>query len=504
MKYKNYLTNVFSGLKSLLPCLALFILGLVFLSVPALGDAPRIPAKPNILWIIAEDMGPELGCYGNPLVVTPNLDRIAEEGVMYTRAYTTAPVCSPSRSAFMTGMYQTSIGAHNHRSHRDDGHTLPDGVRVITDILRDSGYFTGNIRDLTGNPEDQFYRGTGKTDWNFTYEGEKPFDTDKWSDLKDHQPFYAQVNFPESHRGESWDAAHEHVDQRADPEKVEFPPYYPDHEITRKVWAQYFNAIMAFDKKAGFIISKLETEDLLENTVVIIFGDNGRAMVRSKQWPYESGLHVPLLIRWPRNFKSPEGFAPGRADHRLLTMIDVSATTLSIAGIVPPLVMQGRVFLGENAAPPRKYVFGGRDRGDETVDRIRTVRDNRFRYIRNYYPDRPFLQLNRYKEWTYPILQLMRKLHDQGKLSKVQDYLFNPTRPAEELYELENDPYEINNLAADYVYADIKQNLSDVLDAWIMETNDQGRFPESPEIIDKWDKAMEEYYGKRENTKVVY
>ena len=353
----------------------------LFPSVSLIASENR--KTPNILWIIAEDMGPEMGCYGNPDVSTPHLDRIASEGVIYTRAYTTAPVCSPSRSAFMTGMYQTSIGAHNHRSHRDDGYRLPDGVRVITDILREGGYYTGNIVDLSADPEEHFYRGTGKTDWNFTYPGnefQKPFDTDRWSDLQAHQPFYAQVNFPESHRGESWDTAHEHLEQPADPSKVPIPPYYPDHEITRKVWAQYLNAVMAFDKKVGYVLDLLEKEGLLENTVVVVFGDNGRAMVRSKQWPYESGLHVPLLIRWPKNFAAPAGFSRGEVDSRLLSIIDLSATTLRVVGIEPPMLMQGRVFLGADASPPRDYVFGGRDRGDETVDRIRTVRDERFRY----------------------------------------------------------------------------------------------------------------------------
>ncbi len=312
------------------------------------------------------------------------------------------------------------------------------------------------------------------------------------------------LNFPESHSGSSWDTAHQHVGKTADPSKVQIPPYYPDHEVSRKVWAQYLNAVMAFDKKVGFILDKLEQEGLLENTVVVVFGDNGRAMVRSKQWPYESGLHVPLLVRWPANFPAPIGFTPGETDSRLLSIIDVSATTLKIAGLNPPMLMQGRVFLGQDAAPSKNYVFGGRDRGDETVDRIRTVRDKRFRYIRNYYPDRPFLQLNRYKEWSYPILSLMRDLHEQGKLNQVQEYLMNPTRPKEELYDLEKDPYEINNLAGNSDFLKLKQRLGAVLESWIMETNDQGRIPESKEITDHWNREMASYYSKREKTRIVY
>ncbi|RME96269.1 MAG: DUF229 domain-containing protein, partial [Verrucomicrobia bacterium] len=236
-------------------------------------------ARPNILWLIAEDLGPELGCYGHPEVRTPHLDRLAAEGVRYTRMFTTGPVCSASRSAFMTGMYQMSIGAHNHRSHRHDGFRLPPGVRVLTDWLRDAGYFTANIVDLTGDPQEKFFRGTGKTDWNFTYDGQ-PFDSKRWADLKDHQPFYAQINFPETHRGHSWDTAHEHIEQPADPAKVKLPPYYPDHPEARADWAQYLNAVMALDRKIGFVLQKLEEDGLADNTVVVFMGDHGRAMIR--------------------------------------------------------------------------------------------------------------------------------------------------------------------------------------------------------------------------------
>jgi len=230
------------------------------------------PAKrPNILWLIAEDLSPDLGCYGTPEVRTPNLDRLAAEGMRFTRAFTSGPVCSASRSAFMTGMYQTSIGAHNHRSHRGDGYRLPEGVKTLVDRLRALGYFTANVVDLTGDPHEQFYRGTGKTDWNFAYEG-KPFDSSRWADLKTHQPFYAQVNFAEAHRGKAWNTAHLHVDRPADPAKVKLPPYYPDRPEARADWAQYLNSVMALDKKVGFVLRKLEEDGLAENTIVVFFG----------------------------------------------------------------------------------------------------------------------------------------------------------------------------------------------------------------------------------------
>lgn len=473
----------------------LLLLLLVFTAGQTFSQSKN--GRPNILWLIGEDIGPELACYGHPEVRTPNLDALAASGVRYTRAFSTAPVCSPSRSAFMTGMYQVSIGAHNHRSHREDNYQLPQGVRVITDWLRDAGYYTANIRDLTGNKEEKFYRGTGKTDWNFNYQGE-PFDTDKWSNLKRNQPFYAQINFSETHRGHDWNVAHERIDQPADPEKVVFPPYYPDHPETRADWAQYLNAVMALDKKIGFVLEKLKKDGLADNTVVIFMGDHGRAMIRGKQWPYESGLSIPMIIRWPDNpnFPLPEGIKPGTVSDRLLLTIDVSATTLDIAGIEPPMLMQGRVFLGKNAAPARQYVFGGRDRGDETVDRIRTVRDERFRYIRNYYPERPLLQLNRYKERQYPVIHLMRRLSRQGKLTPEQEYLLNPTRPVEELYDLETDPYEVRNLAGDLLYQDKLEQMRSLVEAWVIEVNDQGRIPEPPEIPAKWDERAKKNYDE--------
>lgn len=472
-----------------------FLLLLLGLSaLPGLGQSSTAPL--NILWIIGEDLGPELACYGHPEVHTPNLDRLAAQGVRYTHAYTTAPVCSPSRSALHTGMYQTTIGAHNHRSHREDGYELPEGVQVITDRFRAAGYYTANLVQLSDDPQESYFRGTGKTDWNFHYEGE-PFDGDQFSDLPAHEPFFAEVNFPETHRGHEWDHAHEHINTTADPAKVKLPPYYPDHPEARAVWAQYLNAVMSLDRKVGYVLDRLEELGLAERTLVVFMGDHGRAMVRGKQWPYESGLHIPLILRWPKAYEPPAGYEAGMVDDRLLAHIDITATSLSLAGIQPPLLMQGRVFLGDRAAPERQYVFGGRDRGDETVDRIRTVRDGRFRYIRNFYPERPFLQTNRYKEFTYPIIPLMRELQAEGQLTPAQARLLAPTRPVEELYDLEKDPYEIFNLADDPSYAARLRSMRALVDAWIMETNDQGRTPESREIHEYWEKRLKANYDER-------
>jgi len=421
-------------------------------------------SRPNILWLIAEDFGPHLGCYGTKEVSTPNLDRLASEGVRHARFFTTAPVCSPSRSAFMTGMYQTTIGAHNHRSHRDDGVTLPPGVRVLTDWFREAGYFTANIRQM---PEGFGFQGTAKTDWNFTYQG-KPFDSTRWSDLKMHQPFFAQINFQETHRAFR-------SPKRADPAKVQIPPYYPDHPVTREDTAKYLDAATELDRKVGLVLKQLEVDGFADDTIIVFFGDNGQAHVRGKQFCYDSGLHVPLIIRWPKNFALPKHFKPGQVDSRLLAAIDLAPTMLGLVGAKKPAAMQGEIFLGEHAVKPRQYVFGARDRCDETVFRFRTVRDGRYRYIRNFTPERPFLQPNEYKQKQYPVWNLLKELNAAGKLTSVQAALCAPTMPAEELYDLQTDPHEINNLAGSSKHQKVLKRLRGVLEKWIAESNDQGR-----------------------------
>jgi arylsulfatase A-like enzyme len=427
--------------------------------------------RPNILWLIAEDLGIELGCYGTKQVWTPNLDRLAASGVRYTRCFTTAPVCSASRSAFMTGMYQTTIGAHNHRSHRDDGYQLPNGVRLLTEYFRDAGYFTANLREL---PASLGFSGTGKTDWNFHYPA-KPFDSDRWSDLKGHEPFFAQINFQETHRKFR-------APKKADPAAVEFPPYYPDHPVTRTDWAEYLDAASELDRKVGLVLEQLAHDGLADRTILVFFGDHGQAHVRGKQFCYDSGLHVPLIICWPTMLATPKHFTPGSVDSRLIAAIDFGPTMMSLAGIDRPVGMQGEIFLGDHAAPPRQYVFGARDRCDETVFRFRTVRDARYRYIRNFTPDRPFLQSNEYKERSYPVWKLLTDLHSAGKLTPVQEVLCAPNMPAEELYDLESDPYEIDNLVGSAQYVAVLGRMRQALEHWIEASGDQGRELEPPDL----------------------
>jgi len=437
--------------------------------------------RPNILWILSEDISPDLSCYGTPAVQTPNLDNLARAGIRFANAFTTSPVCSPSRSAMITGMYQTSIGAHHHRSHRDDGYRLPEAVRLITEYFREAGYFTANV--TTAAPGVQ---GSGKTDFNFQFKN--AFDGNDWGQRKPGQPFFAQLSIGVTHRGGHWKNLHEKVDIPVDPDKIKLPPYYPDHPIARQDWATYLNSIQLMDQYVGKILKRLDDEGLAGNTVVIFIGDNGQCHVRGKQWLYDGGIHIPLIIRWPGKLEAKQV-----CDH-LVSAIDISATVLKIAGIDPPKHMEGRVFLESDPkglwkpVSKRKYIIAARDRCDETIDRIRCVRTKRYKYIRNFMPERPYTQRNRYKEQSYPMLALMKELHAQGKLTPVQALFMSPRKPDEELYDIQNDPYEINNLAASPKHQKTLKKMRALLQEWIKDTTDSGQFPEKLSAIPQRDR----------------
>lgn len=429
---------------------------------------------PNILWLISEDTCPDLGCYGERQVRTPNLDKLAGEGAIFTNAFTTAPVCSASRSAFMTGMYQTSIGAHNHRSHRNDKHMIPPPAMLLTEYFRRAGYFRCNCAGLN-------YKQAGKTDWNFMTMAH-PFDGTDWSQRKTGQPFFAQINFSLTHRDFRRDKKNP-----IDPEKVELPPYYPDHPLARRDWANYLESIQLLDTEIGVALRWLEKEGVAENTIVMYFGDNGRPHVRDKQWLYEGGIHVPMMIRWPGHLE------PGMVVDDLVSAVDFGPTFLSMAELPAPKTMQGRVFV--NVGKKRqKYVFAARDRCDGTVDRIRCVRSVRYKYIRNYHPEQPYTQFNAYKKLQYPMLTLMEVLHQQGRLTPGQERFMAATRPKEELYDLQEDPHELHNLGEDPKSAKILKEHRAKLDEWIQATNDAGEKPEEPEALAYWQEEMRKSY----------
>lgn len=422
--------------------------------------------KPNILWIIAEDACKDFGCYGIEAARTPNIDRLASESCLYRNAFATGPVCSTSRSAFMTGLYQTRIGAHNHRSHRTREFVRPAGVRLITERLREAGYFTANVRAL---PAELGFNGAGKTDWNFFDDG-KAFESTKWGDLKSHQPFYAQVNLHETHR-----PYYRAAKNPTDPSKVKLPPYLADDPIIRDDWAAYLDEVAVLDEKVGALLRLLDSEGLRENTLVFFFSDHGREDFRGKYFSSEQGFEVPLMVRWPALLK------PGSSSDALVSLLDVHANSLSLAG-VNSAGLDGAPFFGPDAKK-REFVFGARDRIDDTLDRVRTVRDARFKLVRNYEPQRPYLQRMAYAEVTNPSYNRMRQLFAEGKLTADQSKFMAPERPAEELYDLQNDPFELHNLVDDSAQGTTLRRLRQQLDAWISDTHDQGAIPEDHQTV---------------------
>ena len=437
--------------------------------------------KPNILWIMAEDMGPEFGLYGEPQSTTPVADNLAAKGMTFDRAFTSAPICSISRSALYTGMYATSIGAHQHRTRKEEKKPLPEGVELLTDRFRAAGYYTSLITKVEkpGGPDDWF-KGKNKTDWNFTYDGE-PYDGDDMANLAANQPFFAHVQFPETHRGKDWDMAKKFIDMPADPSKVDIPPYYPDHPITRNDWADYLNAVMAFDRKAGVVLRRLKEEGLSDSTIVILMADHGRAMSRGKQWLYDSGLHIPLVVYVPEGVKLPDGYMPGERSDSLISGIDIPATSLALVGIDGGPIMQGRSFFGDGKTG-RDYVYAARNRADSTPDHMRSVRGERFLYIKNYRPDLPYTQFNAYKETVYPVTRLMHRMHHDGTLGPIPSQFMADTKPAEELFDTIADPHNVNNLAGDPAYAGELEAMRARLAKWEKETGDKGGEFEDPKI----------------------
>ncbi|MBL9186177.1 MAG: sulfatase [Opitutaceae bacterium] len=439
-------------------------------------------SKPNILFILAEDIGPQLSCYGTPLVSTPHLDRLAARGVRYTNAFTTAPVCSTSRSAIMTGMYQTTIGAHQHRTWQWNKKPLPAGVRTITDYFRDAGYYTANLsagpdrarKATSGGLRITGSDGAGKTDFNFLTPT-PPFDGRDWNGRKPGQPFFAQITIQESHKGPGWTLVRSKDSPvgRVDPAKLKLPPYYPDHPVAREEYANYLDAIALMDSYVGEVLARLEKDGLAQDTIIVFIGDNGQCLFRSKQFLYDGGISIPLLIAWPDRRRA------GTVDSQMISAIDISAAMLGFAGVKPNAVMQGRDFLAAGATP-RSHIFAARDRMDASTDRMRAVRTPQWKYIRNYFPGIPYMQHNAYKETQYPTWVLVKQLAKEGKLTPEAALFAADRKPVEELFDLNADPHEVKNLATTPAHAAKLKELRALVDQWLIESGDQGGVIEDP------------------------
>ena len=458
------------------------------------ADAPS--KKPNVLWFVVDDMSAHFSCYGETLIQTPHVDRLAREGTRFAKAFVTAPVCSPCRSALITGMYQTSIGAHHHRSGRGvEKIRLPEGVTPVPALFQKAGYFTCIGDGLPVGQGRKRDGGLGKTDYNFEYDA-AIFDSHDWAGRKPDQPFFMQVQLAGGKlRGGNDGAAARLLETAAkefgaatEPEKVTLPPYYPRDPVLLRDWAAYLDSVRLTDAHVGKVIARLEQEGLLENTFIIFITDHGISHARGKQFLYDEGTHIPFIVRGP-------GIEKGKVRADLIEHFDMAATSLAAAGIELPKAMQARNVLAPDYQP-RTHVFAARDRCDETVERIRSVRTERFLYIRNFHPQRPHLQPCAYKDGK-SIVQTLRRLHESGALEPLADkLLFSPTRPPEELYEWTRDKWQIMNLAAAPAHKATLESLRARLDQWMQETNDPG-----PESESRYDSDMAVYVGK-ENAEV--
>ncbi len=468
------------------------LLAATFLSI---GLTPAVAAeRPNVLWIIVDDMSANCSSYGETLIQTPNVDRLAREGTKFSNAFVTAPVCSPCRSALVTGMYQTTIGAHHHRSGRGvEKIHLPDGVVPIPQLLQKAGYYTCIGSGLPGEGRGgKAARGAGlgKTDYNFEYDPGIYHSSD-WAGRKPDQPFFMQVQLAGGKLRGGTDASATKLLERAvtdfgkatDPTAVTLPPYYPRDPVLLRDWAAYLDAVRYTDQHVGRVLARLEKEGILDKTLVIFMTDHGISHARGKQFLYNEGTHVPLVVRGP-------GVAAGKVRDDLVEHIDLAAITLSAAGLPIPAGMQARDILAKDYKS-RDAVFAARDRCDETVDRIRSVRTDKFLYIRNFYPDRPHLQPSNYKDGK-SIVKTLRELHAAGKLdATAEKLLFSPTRPKEELYEWTTDRWQVKNLADDLAHKATLESLRARLDEWMKTTGDKG-----PESASRYDSDMKAYVGK--------
>ena len=460
-----------------------FVVGLAVLGV-ALAMAP-VPAQAqngcdenvdvsrlNIVWIVVDDMSGHFGYQGESLVTTPHVDRLAREGSVFKNAYVTAPVCSTFRSALITGMYQTSIGAHHHRSSRGDLKIeLPENVRTIPEIFREAGYYTANGNSDGTRP--------GKEDYNFVYARSDLYDGIDWTGRAPDQPFFAQVQLRGGkHRNiaAGYEQIKAELDGLVDRSAVTLPPYYPDHSVIREDWAAYLDSVNYTDIEVGRILARLKADGCLHNTVVFFLTDHGISHARGKQFLYEEGISIPFVVWGPGVIKSQEN------RNELIAHIDLAATSLSLAGIPVPEVMQGKTLFGPHAEV-REFVVSARDRCDETVDHIRSVRQGTYKYIRNYLPQRPYLQPCHYKD-NKPFMPVLRQLHAEGKLNQAQSLIMAATRPAEELYDLQKDPWELSNLAEDAKYVKRLQAFRKTLADWERDSGDRGRVSESAEMYD--------------------
>ena len=475
---------------------------LVALTLAAAACAVAADARPNILWITSEDHGPHMGCYGDTYATTPNVDALAKRGMLYAHCWSNAPVCAPARTTIITGMYPTSLGAEHMRSMVP----FPAGKKMFPQFLREAGWYCTNNAKEDYNIEkpgqvwdesskDAHWRKRGIVGQatspakaaqdgrvaRQTPAGESP------APLPLRPPFFAVFNSLKSHESQIRTRPHTQVH---DPAKVRVPAYHPDTPEVRQDWAQYYDQVSEADADAGVLLADLEKDGLTEDTIVFYFADHGSGMPRSKRWPYNSGLHVPLVVYIPEKFAAlrPPEYKAGGKSERLVSFVDFAPTMLSLIGVKPPEWMQGHAFLGKFIAEPQPFLHGFRGRMDERLDLVRSVTDGRYVYVRNYMPHLIYGQHLNYM-WQTPTTRVWEQLHKEGKLNAVQDKFWNP-KPPEELFDLQSDPDEVKNLVELY---DLRND----------EAKDRPGWKEHWVILDRLSRAQQKHAERIRDIGVV-
>lgn len=436
--------------------------------------------QPNVLWIVCEDLSPHLGSYGEQSAKTPHLDQLAKEGVRYTNAFTTAGVCAPSRASIITGCMQTSLGAMHMRTLAVSGpakDAYPKGfkpysavpspdVKCFPELLRAAGYY------CTNNAKEDYQFQAPPTVWdessNKAHWRNRPSTT---------QPFFSVFNLNVTHESQVWARSKEPL--LVDPAQIQVPPYYPDDSITRQVLARFLSNAMEMDRQAGKIIQQLKDDGLYENTIIFFYSDHGDGLPYAKRELYDRGLRVPLIIKAPF-------LEAGSTDKQLISLMDLAPTILSLAGVIVPAFVEGQAFLGDQQpASPRKYIHAARDRVDSEYDRVRAVGDGRYKYLKNYMPEKPYYQHVLYRLQN-PLMPHLLALRDQGKLNAVQSHWFRQSKPDEELFDTWADPLEMHDLSADPAHQTILSDLRNAHRLWNTEHRDWGEVNELEMVASWW------------------
>ncbi|MRI00149.1 sulfatase-like hydrolase/transferase [Kriegella sp. EG-1] len=438
--------------------------------------------QPNIVWLVAEDQSPNwFPMYGDSTISLPNLESLVNDGVKFTNAVAPVPVCAPARSSLITGMYPSTLGTHNMRTYapwRGVGDrpypnldipsyspVVPEGVKMFTEYLRKNGYYTAN-----GPKEDYNFEKT-EAAW------DESSNTRHWRKRKGNQPFFSVFNYSVCHESQIWKRGKDSL--FVNPKNVQVPPYFPDTDSVRHDLAVNYSNLKRLDNQIGAVIADLKEDGIYENTIIFFYGDHGGPFPRHKRALYDSGVLVPLVIKFPKNENA------GTSDDRLISFIDYAPTVLSLAGIKPPAVMQGKAQFGQFVAKEKsKYTFHTSDRFDGVYDRLRAVRSKRYKYIKSYNVKLAHALPVAYRE-QMPMMREMRRMFKQGKLNKQQALWLTSPKPVEELYDLKSDPFELHNLASLPELKDTLMQFRKVLDKWIIDSHDLGEYPEK-QLIKKW------------------